>query len=177
MRLDDGRLLCTPTDSSLGSLDPAALSLLAPDGRLLDGAAPTKEIPLHRALYDTRSGAGAVVHLHSTHSVAVSMLPEVDPADVLPPMTAYYLMRVGRTALVPFHRPGDPAAGDAIRGLAGRYSSVLLANHGPVIAGTSLEKASWAMEELEETAKLYLLLRGLPFRAVPTADRDALRGC
>jgi ribulose-5-phosphate 4-epimerase/fuculose-1-phosphate aldolase len=161
VRLSDGNWLVTPTNASLGFLDPARLSRLDPQGRLLSGDAPTKEIPLHAALYETRSGAQAIVHLHSTHSVAVSMLPEIDPRAVLPPMTAYYLMRVGETALVPYYRPGDPAVADAIRGLAGRYSSVLLANHGPVVAGDSLEAAVFATEELEETAKLYLLLRGL----------------
>ena len=176
VRLDDGGMLATPTNVSLGWLDPAALSRFDADGRLLEGPPPTKEMPLHRALYDTRVGAGAVVHLHSTHSVAVSMLEEVDPADVLPPLTAYYLMRVGRTALVPYHRPGDPAVDAAIRGLAGRYSAVLLANHGPVVAGASLEAAMWATEELEETSRLYLLLRGTGHRHVPAAEVAALRG-
>jgi ribulose-5-phosphate 4-epimerase/fuculose-1-phosphate aldolase len=101
------------------------------------------------------------VHLHSTHSVAISMLPEIDPRAALPPLTAYYLMKCGATALVPYFRPGDSAVADAIKGLAGRYSSVLLANHGPVVSGETLEAAVFAMEELEETAKLYLLLRGL----------------
>ncbi|MET0529173.1 MAG: class II aldolase/adducin family protein, partial [Microvirga sp.] len=110
------------------------------------------------------------VHLHSTHSVAVSMLPDVNPADVLPPMTAYYLMRVGRTALVPYYRPGDPAVADAIRGLAGQYTSVLLANHGPVVAGKDLEAAVYATEELEETAKLRLLLHGLNPRLLTQAQ-------
>lgn len=175
VRLDDGGLLATPTNASLGWLDPATLSRFNAEGRLIDGPPPTKEMPLHRALYDTRAGAGAVVHLHSTHSVAVSMLAEVDPADVLPPLTAYYLMRVGRTALVPYHRPGDPAVDAAIRGLAGRYSAVLLANHGPVVAGKTLEAAMWATEELEETSRLYLLLRGMEHRQVPAAEADALR--
>ncbi|MGO4726014.1 MULTISPECIES: 3-oxo-tetronate 4-phosphate decarboxylase [unclassified Inquilinus] len=161
LRLDDGGWLVTPTNASLGFLDPARLSRLDAEGRLLSGDKPTKEIPLHGALYETRGAARAIVHLHSTHSVAVSMLPEIDPKAVLPPMTAYYVMRVGATALVPYYRPGDPAVADAIRGLAGRYSSVLLANHGPVVAGESLEAAVYATEELEETAKLYLLLRGL----------------
>lgn len=160
-RLDDGSLLMTPTDVSLGFLDPARLSRLRADGSLLDGDPPTKETPLHHALYATREASGAVVHLHSTHSVAVSMLPEIDPESVLPPLTAYYVMRVGDTALVPYHRPGDPAVADAIRGLAGRYASVLLANHGPVVAGKTLTAAVNAIEELEETARLYLLLRGL----------------
>lgn len=161
LRLEDGGWLVTPTNASLGFLDPASISRLDASGRLVSGDAPTKEIPLHSALYETRSSARAIVHLHSTHSVAVSMLPEIDPKAVLPPMTAYYLMRVGATALVPYYRPGDPAVADAIKGLAGRYSSVLLANHGPVVAGDTLEAAVYATEELEETAKLYLLLRNL----------------
>jgi len=161
LRLDDGGWLVTPTNASLGFLDPARLSRLDAEGRLLSGDKPTKEIPLHGALYETRGSARAIVHLHSTHSVAVSMLPGIDPKAVLPPLTAYYLMRVGATALVPYYRPGDPAVADAIRGLAGRYSAVLLANHGPVVAGDSLEAAVYATEELEETAKLYLLLRGM----------------
>jgi ribulose-5-phosphate 4-epimerase/fuculose-1-phosphate aldolase len=161
VRLDDGGYLVTPTNASLGFLDPARLSRLDAEGRLLAGDAPTKEVPLHSALYQTRGGARAVVHLHSTHSVAVSMLPEIDPRAALPPMTAYYLMRCGATALVPYYRPGDPAVAEAIKGLAGKYSSVLLANHGPVVAGDALEAAVFATEELEETAKLYLLLRGL----------------
>ncbi len=161
VRLDDGGYLVTPTNASLGFLDPARLSRLDADGRVVSGDAPTKEVPLHSALYQTRGGARAVVHLHSTHSVAVSMLPEIDPRAALPPMTAYYLMRCGATALVPYYRPGDPAVADAIKGLAGKYSSVLLANHGPVVAGDTLEAAVFATEELEETAKLYLLLRGL----------------
>jgi 3-dehydro-4-phosphotetronate decarboxylase len=161
VRLADGGFLVTPTNASLGFLDPARLSRLDAQAKLVSGDAPTKEIPLHSALYETRSAARAIVHLHSTHSVAVSMLPEIDPKAVLPPMTAYYLMRVGQTALVPYYRPGDAAVAGAIRGLAGRYSSVLLANHGPVVAGDSLEGAVFATEELEETAKLYLLLRRL----------------
>ena len=160
-RCEDGGWLATPTNASLGSLDPARISRLGADGRLLSGDAPTKEIPLHAALYETRSASRAIVHLHSTHSVALSMLPEIDPRAALPPMTPYYLMKCGPTALVPYYRPGDPAVADAIKGLAGKYSSVLLANHGPVVAGDSLEAAVFAMEELEETAKLYLLLRGL----------------
>jgi 3-dehydro-4-phosphotetronate decarboxylase len=160
-RLDDGRWLTTPTNSSLGWLDPARLSLLNAAGKIISGDKPTKELPLHAALYETRNDVGAIVHLHSTHSVAVSMLQDVDPANVLPALTAYYLMRVGRTTLVPYYRPGDPAVADAIRGLAGKYTSVLLANHGPVVGGKDLEAAVYATEELENTAKLHLLLRGL----------------
>ncbi|QOZ24726.1 aldolase [Bradyrhizobium sp. CCBAU 51753] len=161
VRLDDGGWLVTPTNASLGFLDPGKMSRLDANGKLVSGDAPTKEVPLHTALYQTRSAARAVVHLHSTHSVALSMLPEIDPRAVLPPMTAYYMMKCAPTALVPYYRPGDPAVADAIKGLAGQYSSVLLANHGPVVSGDTLEGAVFATEELEETAKLYLLLRGL----------------
>ncbi|HEX2527637.1 MAG TPA: 3-oxo-tetronate 4-phosphate decarboxylase [Geminicoccus sp.] len=160
-RLDDGTWLMTPTNASLGRLDPGRISRLDAAGRLLSGDPPSKEIPLHSAMYDERSGSGAIVHLHSTHSVAVSMLPEVDPENVLPPLTAYYCMRCGRVPLIPYFIPGDPALGDAIRGVAGKASTVLLANHGPVVAGKDLEAATNAVEELEETAKLYLMLRNL----------------
>ncbi|NKJ71050.1 aldolase [Rhizobium leguminosarum bv. viciae] len=169
LRLEDGWLV-TPTNASLGFLDPARISRLDAEGRLLSGDKPTKEIPLHTALYDTRGSARAIVHLHSTHAVALTMLPEIDPRAALPPMTPYYLMRAGETALVPYYRPGDPAVADAIRGLAGKYSSVLLANHGPVVAGDSLEAAVFATEELEETAKLYLLLRNLNPRFLSPAQ-------
>jgi len=160
VRTPDGGLLVTPTGVSLGRLDPAALSRFDAQGQHIDGPAPTKEMPLHSAFYETRSTAGAVVHLHSTHSVALSMLPETDPEDVIPPLTAYAVMRVGKVALLPFFVPGDPAMADALRGLGGRRSAVLLANHGPVVASKDLEAAVFAMEELEETAKLALLLRG-----------------
>ncbi|MFW8587876.1 aldolase [Rhizobium beringeri] len=170
LRLEDGGWLVTPTNASLGFLDPARISRLDAEGRLLSGDKPTKEIPLHTALYDTRGNARAIVHLHSTHAVALTMLPEIDPRAALPPMTPYYLMRAGETALVPYYRPGDPAVADAIRGLAGKYSSVLLANHGPVVAGDSLEAAVFATEELEETAKLYLLLRNLNPRFLSPAQ-------
>ncbi len=175
VRLPDGGFLTTPTDHSLGFLDPATLSRLDEHGRLLDGDKPTKEVPLHLALYEGRGKrAGAVVHLHSTHSVAVSMLPGIDPTRVLPPLTPYYLMRVGNTALVPYHRPGDPSVAGAISTLAARYAAVLLANHGPVVAGRSLEAAVHATEELEETARLHLLLRGLDPRPLNQAEIDDL---
>lgn len=174
LRLDDGGWLVTPTNASLGFLDPPRISRLDAAGRLLSGDPPTKEIPLHSALYETRGTARAIVHLHSTNSVALTMLPEIDPRAALPAMTPYYLMRVGQTALLPYYRPGDPAVADAIRGLAGRYTSVLLANHGPVVAGDTLEAAVFATEELEETAKLYLLLRGLNPRYLSPGQVDDL---
>lgn len=170
VKLDDGGWLVTPTNASLGFLDPARLSRLDPAGRLVSGDAPTKEVPLHTALYETRAPARAIVHLHSTHSVALSMLPEIDPRAALPPMTAYYLMKCGSTALLPYYRPGDPAVAGAIKGLAGNYSSVLLANHGPVVSSDTLEAAVFAIEELEETARLYLLLRGLNPRYLTPAQ-------
>ncbi len=161
IRLDDGGWLVTPTNASLGFLDPARISRLDAAGKLTSGDAPTKEIPLHSALYETRGSARAIVHLHCSHCVALSMLPEINPREALPPMTPYYVMRCGATALLPYYRPGDAAVAHAIRGLAGKYSCVLLSNHGPVVAGDTLEAAVFATEELEETAKLYLMLRGL----------------
>jgi ribulose-5-phosphate 4-epimerase/fuculose-1-phosphate aldolase len=173
-RLSDGRLLVTPTGSSLGALDPARLSLLDTQGRLTSGDAPTKEMPLHSAFYETRGAkSGAIVHLHSTHSVALSMLPETDPDNVLPPLTPYSVMRLGKVKLLPYFRPGDAAIGEAIRGLAGKRSAVLLANHGPVVAARDLEAALYAMEELEETARLALLTRGMsPKMLTPAQVRD-----
>lgn len=172
----DGGWLMTPTGSTLGRLDPARLAKLDDAGMHVSGDAPTKETFLHRAVYDERPGTGAVVHLHSTHSVAVSVLADVDPADVLPPLTAYYVMRVGRLPLVPFYRPGDPALGEAIRQYAAGHHALLLANHGPVVAGSSLSAAVDATEELEETAKLHLLLQGHRTRPLTPEQVALLRG-
>ena len=177
-RLDDGWLL-TPTGSSLGNLDPARLSKLDWNGRLLSGDPPSKENFLHLAMYEERakSGApaGAVIHLHSTHSVAVSVLEDVNPQDVLPPMTAYYVMRVGALPLVPYFAPGEPQLAEAVRRFASRHHALLLANHGPVVAGSSLAAAADATEELEETAKLYLLLRHERIRTLTAEQVAALR--
>lgn len=159
-RTSDGGLLVSPTGTSFGRLDPGRLSHFDTAGRLIGGDRPTKEMPLHSAFYDTRSSAGAVVHLHSSHSVALSMLPGADPEDFLPPMTPYGIMKLGKVKLLPFFLPGDPAMGEAVRGLAGKRSAVMLANHGPVVAGKDVEAACNAVEELEQTAKLALLLRG-----------------
>ena len=160
-RTADGGLLVTPTGSSFGSLDPAALSRFDAEGRHVGGDPPTKEMNLHQAFYETRGDrAGAVVHLHSSHAVAWSMRPDAEADNLLPPLTAYSIMRLGRVQLLPYFRPGDPAMGKAIRSLAGRRSAVVLANHGPVVAGMDLEAAAYAIEELEETAKLALLTAG-----------------
>lgn len=171
-RLPDGGWLMTPTNASLGSLEPERLSRFDASGRFVDGDKPTKESFLHFCMYGQRSAAGAVVHLHSTHSVAVSILADVDPADVLPPLTAYFVMRVGRLPLVPYFAPGDEALARAVEKLAGKHHAVLLANHGPVVAGSSLANAQFATEELEETAKLFLMLRSMPVRPL-TDDQVA----
>jgi ribulose-5-phosphate 4-epimerase/fuculose-1-phosphate aldolase len=173
--LDDGGLIVTPTNSSLGRLDPARLTVIDAQGRCTDGPPPTKELPLHSALYRSRGAARAIVHLHSTHSVAASMLPGLDPNDVFPPLTAYYLMKVGRTALLPYFRPGDPKVADAIDALEGRYSAILLANHGPVVAGMTLDEAGAAIEELEQTARLYLLVGDRSPNVLAADEANALR--
>ena len=173
--LPDGRWLITPTNACLGELDPARLALLAPDGMALGGDPPSKEQVLHRAMYDARPQARAIVPLHATHSAAISCLDGLDPENCLPPLTPYFVMKIGRLPLVPYHRPGDPALGGAIRALACRHCAVLLANHGPVVSGESLEAATYAIEELEETAKLALLLRGAPVRALDALQIQELR--
>lgn len=174
-RLSDGSILMTPTGSSMGFLDPARISHLSTDLTLLSGDAPTKEIPLHTAFYDTRDQTGAVVHLHSCHSVALSMMPDTDPDDVIPPLTPYPIMRLGQVKLLPFFMPGDPAMGAAVRGLAGKRSAVLLANHGPVVAGSELEATVYAMEELEEGAKLAMMTRSMDRVSLAPDDIAALR--
>ena len=173
-RLEDGWLM-TPTNVSLGRLDPARLAKLDANGKLVSGEPPTKETFLHRAMYSERPQASAVVHLHSTYSVAVSALADVDAVNVLPPITAYYVMRVGRLPLVAYYPPGDPALADAVQRLAGKHHAVLLANHGPVVAGSTLDAAANAIEELEETAKLFLLLRGSKVRLLTNEQVAALK--
>ena len=173
-RTDDGGLLVSPTGTSFGRLDPARLSRFDAGGKLVDGDAPTKEMPLHTAFYETRSKAGAVVHLHSCHSVALSMLPDVDPDNFLPPLTPYGIMKLGRVKLLPFFLPGDAAMGEAVRGLAGKRSAVMLANHGPVVAGKDVEAACNAVEELEDTARLVLMTRGMNPRLIDEAQIRSL---
>lgn len=169
-RTDDGGLLVTPTNSSFGRLDPGRLSKFDSRGNLVDGDPPTKELALHTAFYETRGSASAVVHLHSCYSVAWSMMPEIDADNVLPPLTPYGIMKLGKVKLLPFFLPGDPEMGNAVRGLAGKRSAVLLANHGPVVAGKDVEAACNAVEELEESARLAMLLRGTGARML-TADQ------
>ena len=173
-RLDDGWLL-TPTDSCLGQLDPARLAKLDWNGKLLSGDPPSKEAFLHRVMYGERASANAIVHLHATYSAAVSCMDGLNPQNCLPPLTAYFVMKVGRLPLIPYHRPGDAALAEAIRVLARTHSALLLANHGPIVSAASLEAAVYATEELEETAKLFLLLRDAPVRTLTEAQIAELR--
>ena len=171
VKVADGWLM-TPTNSCLGRLDPGRISRVDTNGKLVSGDKPSKETFLHVAMYRERPASGAVVHLHSVHAVAVSCLADVNPDDVFPPITAYAVMQVGKLALVPYYPPGDESLAEAVRKVAGRHHAVLLANHGPVVAGSSLDAAVNAIEELEQTAKLVLLLRGQPLRLL-TADQVA----
>jgi ribulose-5-phosphate 4-epimerase/fuculose-1-phosphate aldolase len=168
-RVADGWIM-TPTNACLGRLDPARLSKVDDNGNPVSGDKPTKESFLHLGMYAQRPGAGAVVHLHSTHSVAVSVLADLDPDQPIPPITAYYVMKIGNLKLLPYYAPGDLALANAVREVAGRHHAVLLANHGPVVAGRDLETAVYATEELEETAKLFLMLRGRKLSLLSAAD-------
>ncbi|MEM9442511.1 MAG: 3-oxo-tetronate 4-phosphate decarboxylase [Pseudomonadota bacterium] len=173
VQLDDGWLL-TPTNSRLGKLDPARIAKLDDKGRHLSGDKPSKEAFLHRCVYEMRPHDRAVVHLHSTHSVAVSCLDGLDDTNCMPPLTAYYVMRVGKLPLVPYFPPGDERLATAVRRLAAHHASVLLANHGPVVAGKSLDSAAGSIEELEATAKLFLMLQDKPIRPLTPDDVDEL---
>ena len=174
VRLEDGWLM-TPTNSCLGTLDPAKISKLSWSGEHLAGDPPSKEAFLHSAIYETRPQAGAVVHTHSTYTAAVSCLSGLDPANCLPPLTPYFVMKIGRLALIRYYRPGDKALGDAVRALNGKYSAVLLSNHGPVVSAKNLESAIYASEELEETSKIFLLLRNAPTSCLHDAQVDELK--
>ena len=174
VRLSTGEMLMTPTNASLGALDPARLSRFSAEGVHTGGDKPTKEAFLHQCMYCKRLQSGAVVHLHSSHSVAVSILADTDPEDVLPPLTAYYVMRVGRLPLVPYFPPGATALAEAVAARAEKSHAVLLANHGPVVAGKTLSDAQYATEELEETARLFLLLRGSNIRPLTEEQRKAI---
>jgi ribulose-5-phosphate 4-epimerase/fuculose-1-phosphate aldolase len=174
VRLDAG-FLVTPTNSSLGQLDPLDMTHLSSDGQHLSGAAPSKEWFFHRACYEARASIGAVIHLHSTYAAAVSCLADLDCNNCLPPLTAYQVMKFGPVPRVDFFRPGDPALGLAVGSLIRRHTAVLLANHGPVVVGRTLEAALFAAEELEETAKLFLLLRGSQTRPLSDAQIEDVK--
>ena len=174
VKLPDGYLM-TPTNSSLGRLDPERLSKLDANFNHVGGDRPSKEVFMHRAFYQAREDAGAVVHLHSTQATAVSCLPDVDPSNPIPPLTPYFVMRVGRRMpVVPYYRPGDPSMEPAIHAAARGARAVLLANHGPVVSGKTLTDAVYAAEELEEAAKLFLMLRGHSPRLLTAGQVDDL---
>lgn len=158
------RIYVTPTGSSLGTVQPGQLSLLDASGAHIDGPKPSKEAFLHAAVLRARPGDNAVVHTHSTHSSAVSCLANLDADDAIPPLTAYFAMRIGRLPLLPYHAPGDDRLGPLAEMTARSHRALLLSNHGPVVAGTTLSTAMDALEELEETAKLFLLLHGRSIR-------------
>jgi ribulose-5-phosphate 4-epimerase/fuculose-1-phosphate aldolase len=175
-RRPGGGFLVTPTNASLGRLAPERLARLDEVGAHVGGDRPTKEWPLHRAFYATRGeGAGAVVHLHSHHAVALSTLEGLDPEDVLPPHTPYPAMRLGRVRLLPYVPPGDPEMGRMVEALGGTAKAVLLANHGPVVADRSLEAAMGAIEEMEEAARLVFTLGGRPARRLGPEELAVLR--
>jgi 3-dehydro-4-phosphotetronate decarboxylase len=162
-RLTDG-FLVTPTNACLGFLEPDRLAKLDPDGQPISGDKPTKEVPLHLSFYRARPQAGGVVHLHSTYATLLSCLADADPANMIPPITPYVVMRVGRVPLIPYTHPGSTDVAPLILDAARDHAAVLLANHGPVVSAASFEAAVFAAEELEETAKLVMLSRGLPVR-------------
>ena len=174
VRMEDGWLM-TPTGCSMGNIEPEKISKLDINGNLISGEPPTKESFLHLAMYEKRPQDSAVVHLHSTHSVAVSCLDEINPKNVLPPITAYYVMRIGTLPLIPYFPPGDIKLAKVVREMASEHHAVLLANHGPVVSGKSLQDAVYATEELEETAKLFLLLQGHKTRFLNSSEEAALR--
>lgn len=167
-------ILVTPSGVSLGELDEDHLALVDDRGRQLSGPKASKETFLHAAMLRSRPRAGAVIHTHSTHAAAVSCLADVDPDDVFPPLTAYHVMRVGRVPLLPYHAPGDTSLEPLVEQIAKERSAVLLSNHGPVVTGADLGAAVEALEELEETAKIFLLLRDMPTRPLTTEQCRAL---
>lgn len=173
---DDGTLLLTPTGVSLGELDPGTLSRIDPAGHHIGGLPPTKEAFLHMAMYRARPSARAVVHTHSTYSVAVSCMRDTNTDNAIPPLTAYYAMRVGALPLLPYHAPGDPALGPLAELMAAEHHALLLANHGPIVAAADLASAADVIEEIEETAKLHLLLHGHATSPVSEIEVSRLRG-
>ena len=167
-------IVVTPTGVSLGSLDPRHLAIIDLEGRPIRGAQPSKEAGMHAALYRARPTARGVVHLHSTHAAAVSCLADIDESSALPPLTAYFAMRVGRLPLVPYFAPGDRSLSIAVEEMAREHHAMLLANHGSVVAADDLLAAADAAEEIEETARLWLMLRDQPTRPLTPAQLSAL---
>jgi len=162
--------IATPTNVCLGFLNVDALSRLDAAGGHVAGDRPTKEWPLHAAFFKSEGDIGAVVHLHSTYATLVSCLADIDPSDPLPPMTPYVTMRVGRSPVIPYVRPGSNEVGPLVDALTGGCRAVLLANHGPIVGGPTVEAAVFAAEELEEAAKLMILAQGRMVRRLTRAD-------
>jgi ribulose-5-phosphate 4-epimerase/fuculose-1-phosphate aldolase len=165
-RLDDGWLI-TPTDACLGRLDPAELAKVDAQGRHVGGARPSKTLALHRAIYARNDDAQGIVHTHSTHLVALTLSGVWRDDDVLPPITPYYVMKVGHIPLIRYRRPGDPQVAALVAPLAASVRGVLLERLGPVLWERSVSHASFVLEELEETAKLWLVCEPRP---APLAD-------
>ncbi len=172
VRLPDGAILATPTNSCLGRLDADTLAKVTIDGEQVSGAAMSKEIPFHLALYRKRPDCNAIVHLHSTYLTALSCLDNIDPEDIIRPFTPYYVMKVGQMPLIPYHKPGSIKIAEELAHRAHESDAFLLANHGPVVLGRSLTEAVNATEELEETARLLFILKQSPVRYL-TPDQIA----
>ena len=160
-RLPDGWLI-TPTDACLGNLDPGRISKVNTQGDWAGGDKPSKTLVLHRAIYDNNPAAQAVVHTHSTHLVALTLAGVWRPDNVLPAITPYQVMKVGPVPLIPYHRPGDPSVAERVKLLANQVRAVLLERLGPVVWHESVSSAAYALEELEETARLWMMLRDKP---------------
>lgn len=177
LRRDDGSFLITPTDACLGALDPARLALVDAAGQQLSGDRASKTLALHRRIYAAAPAARCVIHTHSTHLVALTLQGVWSVDSILPPITPYVVMKVGRVPLIPYHRPGDPAVGALVAAaIAARPAlrAVMLDRLGPNVWHASPAEASAVLEELEETAKLWLLCNPKP-QPLDTAQLDALR--
>ncbi|MFJ2689855.1 aldolase [Pseudomonas sp. NPDC087336] len=172
-RLDDGWLI-TPTDACLGRLDPAALSKVNLAGEWVSGDKPSKTLALHREVYDRNPGVGGVVHTHSTHLVALTLAGVWQQDDILPPLTPYQVMKVGHIPLIAYERPGSPKVAERVAQLANSVRGVMLERLGPVLWESSVSKASYALEELEETARLWLMSNPKP-APLDQAALDELR--
>jgi len=174
VKLDDG-ILVTPTRSCLGRLDPDRIAKLDPEGNHLTGDPPSTEAVLHMGVYRARPEDRAVVHLHSPYAVALSCLKGLDPEDLLPPLMAYFVMSIGRLPLVAFHPPGSRRLAAAVEEKCGSHRAVLMAHHGTVVAGKDLVDAVYAAEELEETARVFFLVKGGDYRTLGPEQIAELR--
>lgn len=172
VRLDDGDFFITPTDACLGNLEPEQLAHVDANDTHLSGGPPSKTLRLHRHIYQAAPHARCVLHTHSTHVVALSLAGVWSQQAVLPPITPYFVMKVGQVPLVPYAPPGDASVAVAVGAMASRASTraVVLERLGPVVWSESPESASAVLEELEETARLYLLSG----RMVPALDSAAV---